>query len=38
MQDIFGRLSSILFSNEYIVTIVEDEEAVALAASFSDTV
>lgn len=38
MQDILGRVSSILFANEYVVTVIEDEEQVALAAGIPGAV
>lgn len=38
MQDILGRLSSMLFANEYVVTVIEDEEQVALAAGIPGSV
>ena len=38
MQDILGRVSSMLFANEYVVTVIEDEEQVALAAGIPGSV
>lgn len=38
MQNILERMCSLLFADEYVVTIIEEEEQVALAANIPGTV